>query len=208
MARIFAASRVKGYANDLKASPDGQLIAAAMETGDVRLWNSADGSERSTIAAGKEPLLGVAFSVDGKLVAAAGGDDTRLSRTGVAKVWNVADGSEAKALDVQPEKCAINVAFAPDGTALYVGDMNDRVTVFDLSTGVARGYFGKHGRPVNSVVPMKRWIARRQRRRRPFPGWKPRQGLDTRRRQGTGDARTSQGARSRGSRCRRMKLCC
>ncbi|HVJ68672.1 MAG TPA: Gfo/Idh/MocA family oxidoreductase [Caulifigura sp.] len=147
--------KVKGYANDVKASPNGQLVAAAMETGNVQLWNSADGSERSTISAGKDPLLSVAFSADGARIAAAGGDDTRLSRPGVANVWNVADGSEAKALDVQPEKCAIDVAFSPDGSALYVGDMNDRVTVFDLSTGVARGFFGKHGRPVNSVVPMK-----------------------------------------------------
>lgn len=147
--------KVKGYANDVEVSPDGQLVAAACETGDVRLWNSADGSERSTVASGKEPLVSVAFSADGKLIAAAGGDETRLSRPGVAKIWNVADGSDAKALDVVPEKCAVAVAFSPDGSALYVGDMNDRVTVFDLSSGVARGYFGKHGRPVNSVVPMK-----------------------------------------------------
>jgi WD40 repeat protein len=147
--------KVKGYANDVQVSPDGQVVAAATETGEVRLWNAGDGSERSAIAVGKEPVFGVAFSGDGKLIAAAGGDDTRLSRPGVAKVFHVADGTEAKALDVVPEKCATDVAFSPDGSTLYVADMNDRVTLFDLSSGVARGYFGKHGRPVNSVVPMK-----------------------------------------------------
>lgn len=147
--------KVKGYANDVRVSPDGQLVAAATETGDVRLWNAASGSERASISAGKDPLLGVAFSADGKVIAAAGGDDTRLSRPGVANVWNVADGTEARTLDVLPEKCATDAAFSPDGSVLYVGDMNDRVTLFDMSTGVARGYFGKHGRPVNSVVPFK-----------------------------------------------------
>jgi WD40 repeat protein len=149
------ALKVKGYANDVEVSHDGRLIAAATETGEVRLWDAADGSERAVIAVGKEPLWGAAFSGDGTLIAAAGGDDTRLSRPGVAKVFQAADGSEARALDVVPEKCATDVAFSPDGSTLYVADMNDRVTLFDLSTGVARGYFGKHGRPVNGVVPMK-----------------------------------------------------
>jgi len=147
--------KIKGYANDVQASPDGKLIAAATETGEVRMWHAVDGSERSVWSAGKDPLLGLAFSADGALIAAAGGDETRLSRPGVVKVWKVSDGSEAKALDVVPEKCGTDVAFSPDATALYVADMNDRVTVFDLATGVARGFFGKHGRPVNSVVPMK-----------------------------------------------------
>ena len=147
--------KVKGYANDVEVSPDGQLVAAATETGDVRLWNAADGAEKATISSGKEPLLSIAFSADGKLIAAAGGDDTRLSRPGIAKVWNVADGSESKQLDVVPEKCAVDVAFSPDASVLYVGDMNDRVTLFDLSTGAGKAFFGKHGRPVNSVVPMK-----------------------------------------------------
>ncbi len=147
--------KVKGYANDVKVSPDGQLIAAATETGEVRLWNVGDASERATLTAGRDPLTAVAFSADGRLIAAVGGDETRLSRPGVAKIWNVADGSEAKTLDVVPEKCANDVAFSPDGTALYIADMNDRVTVFDMGTGVARGFFGKHARPVNSVVPLK-----------------------------------------------------
>jgi len=149
------ALKVKGYTNDLKVSPDGQVLAAATETGEVRLWNTADGSERPALSAGRDPLLAVAFSADGKLIAAAGGDETRLSRPGVARVWNLGDGTEARPLDVVPEKCATDVSFSPDGATLYVADMNDRVTLFDLSTGIARGYFGKHGRPVNSVVPMK-----------------------------------------------------
>ena len=41
--------KIKGYANDVKVSPDGPLIAAATETGDVRLWNTADGSEQAVI---------------------------------------------------------------------------------------------------------------------------------------------------------------
>ncbi len=146
--------KVKGYANDVAVSPNGQLVAAAIETGEVRLWSAIDGSERPALVAGKDPLLGVAFSADGQRLAAVGGDETRLSRPGVARVWNVADGTEGTALDVVPEKCATDVAFSPDGSALYIADMNDRVTVFDMSSGVARGYFGKHGRPVNSVVPM------------------------------------------------------
>ena len=144
-------------------------------------------------------MLGVAFSGDGKLIAAAGGDDTRLSRPGVARSSTLRMAARPEALDVVPEKCATDVAFSPDGSTLYVADMNDRVTLFDLSTGVARGFFGKHGRPVNGVVPMKdgnRVVSGGGGR---FQDGNLVKDLDADGREGTGDSRSSQG--KGGARC-------
>ncbi|MBX3442509.1 MAG: Gfo/Idh/MocA family oxidoreductase [Planctomyces sp.] len=146
--------KVRGYANDVRFSPDGQLLAAACDDLKVRLWATGDGVEREPFAGFTLPVLGVAFSPDGQWLAAAAGDDTRLSRAGEVKAWAVETGEPVAALDYMPEKGATSVAFTLDGASLLVGDLNRRVTVYDAASGEPRGYFGKHDRQVNSVVSL------------------------------------------------------
>ena len=40
------------------------------------------------------PVLAIAFSPDGKRIATAAGDDTRVTQPGEVKVWSAADGKE------------------------------------------------------------------------------------------------------------------
>jgi predicted dehydrogenase len=147
--------KTRGYANDVKFSPDGSLLVAAVENGTVMGWAVADGSEKLNLKGPGDPTTAVAFSPDGSLIAAAFGDETRLTRAGAVRVWKTADSSPAASPEIMPEKCATDVAFSTDGLTLLVADMNEHVTLYDVSTGTAKGFFGKHGRPVNSVVPLK-----------------------------------------------------
>jgi hypothetical protein len=143
--------RIRGYANDVAFTPDGTTLLAACEDGNVRRWNVADGMELEPLAGLKDPVQSVAISADGRFAAAAAGDETRLTRAGSVKVWTLTDGKAGAAIEVPPEKCATGVVFSPDAATLYVSDINKRVTLYDVATGQARSFFGKHSRQVNDV---------------------------------------------------------
>jgi hypothetical protein len=71
------------------------------------------------------------------------------------KLWNLSTAEDAAAIELPPEKCATGLAFSPDGATLFVTDLNRRVTLYDVASGAAKSFFGKHSRPVNDVVVVK-----------------------------------------------------
>ena len=79
-------------------------------TASIKLWDPARGRRVRTIPAEAEQLRCVAFTPDGRNVAAAG-------KGKVIRIWDVATGQELLALE--GHKAQINaLAFAPDGTSL------------------------------------------------------------------------------------------
>jgi WD40 repeat protein len=110
-------------------SPDGKLLAAGGRLSEVWLWGVVDGS---LMPRGQEnprlpgPGFGpqanvpcLAFSPDGRLLAAGTGDRQYARGTGELFLWSVADSRV-----VASRSCAGGVwslAFAPDGQALAVG---------------------------------------------------------------------------------------
>lgn len=144
--------KVPGYANHVALTPDGSTLLAACEDGKVRRWNIPDGAELDPLTGLTDPLQSIAVSADGKLVAAAAGDDTRLTRAGSVKIWMLPDGKDGSSIEIPPEKCATGVAFSSDAGTLYVSDLNKRVTLYEVATGQAKSFFGKHSRQVNDVL--------------------------------------------------------
>jgi WD40 repeat protein len=105
----------------LAFSPDGRLLATGTATiwvnipGELKLWDAATGTEVATLKGHTGPVVGLAFSPRGDVLASAGLD--RL-----VKIWDVAGRALRKNLEGHTDSPEA-VAFAPDGTRLVSGDL-------------------------------------------------------------------------------------
>jgi WD40 repeat protein len=140
------------YVHSVAFSPDGKTLAAM--NGDVTLWDLATNKERVTLTGGhteadKEsaypvyPVMSVAFSPDGKTLAAASRDMT-------VKVWDVAT---ARRSTLSGHTHAVySVAFSPDGKTLASASGDKTVRLWDLATNKERAILKGHTELVMSVA--------------------------------------------------------
>jgi WD40 repeat protein len=127
-------------------SPDGKFLASRGCDNRVRLWEVGTGKEQQCLLIGDpnrpfglpwrdEPGLSVAFSPDGKAVAAVGGNggDWLTKRI---YLWNV--GAEQPRLELQdPSRYFRNpgsVAFSPDGLSIMASNW-DSTRIWSATTG-------------------------------------------------------------------------
>ncbi|MCB9136662.1 MAG: hypothetical protein H6636_14655 [Anaerolineales bacterium] len=124
----------RGTANAVAISPDGTLLAAAIDHL-VRLWSSTRGwvynkptptlSLQVLNAENRMPFYDVTFSPDNTMLAA--GTDAYIT------IWNPLNGQETMTLNGG----GLSLAFTPDGQTLVAGN-GLGITVWDLSNGTAR----------------------------------------------------------------------
>ncbi|NJP90796.1 protein kinase [Nonomuraea sp. FMUSA5-5] len=108
-----------GPALALAFSPDGEVLATNGNEGVVTLWNAATHRPAGTLTGQKETATEVAFSGDGRLVAAAAED---------VRIWDAATHEQVG----EPLQGGGTVAFSPDGRLLATG--GDRVRLWDVAT--------------------------------------------------------------------------
>lgn len=125
----------------LQFSADGTKLAQIGRDGFLRLWSLGDARELWKARLGRGPKATIAFSPDGKLVAAAS-----LAQV---PVFNVADGSESFRLERYSEEGAVqHAAFSPDTRLLVFGTSGPggRVEVRELATrGLVRSFSTGYG---------------------------------------------------------------
>jgi WD40 repeat protein len=120
---------------DVAFSPDGKVVAVLSGFG-VRLYDAAGGF-LVNLPKGKQFLSCVAFSADGRAVAAGSGEKDYAYRPGEVLVWDAATGKQTAVLTGHTSG-VFAVAFAPDGRTVASGSGDGTVTLWDAATGDER----------------------------------------------------------------------
>lgn len=103
---------------------DGFLIASGAADGSIKLWDVSQRAEQPTLAEPDQtPVHGLAFSLDGTLLAAGGGSSIR--------VWNANSWTLQAELETEISDIA-SISFSPDGTTLVYGGADPAVWIWDL----------------------------------------------------------------------------
>ncbi len=118
----------------MAVSPDGKTLAAACFDNCVRIWDLKTRKVKAHFGGLKERAWTVAFSPDGKRIAAASGSYGKPGEPGEVKVWEVATQKEL--LDLKGiEAACMCAAWSPDGKHLAVGTRDGLAKLYDGVTG-------------------------------------------------------------------------
>jgi WD40 repeat protein len=116
------------------ATSDGKILASWSQDGMIKLWDVAAGRECATL---RSHACHVAFSPDGKTLAATGWDDrtVRLWNLNLGRGWTTFGAHLA---DVS------SVAFSPDGRTLASGGQDGAIRLWEVDTGVEQASLRGH----------------------------------------------------------------
>jgi WD40 repeat protein len=108
-------------------SPDSKLLVTAHGNGHMKVWNTSSWTvERELMADPDQALDGLRFSPDGKLL-------ITMHANGHVKVWNTSAWTVEGELSVA-DSHLLGAAFAPDSTAIIIGDQNGVLHDWNLAT--------------------------------------------------------------------------
>jgi WD40 repeat protein len=114
----------------VKFSPDGSVLAVG-GYGQVRLIDPASEKVLATLSGHANFVRSLAFSSDGKLLAAAGGAP---QIGGEIKIWDVHSHQLVKTMEGHKD-CIYSIAWSPDGKLIASGSYDKMVKLWDVSTG-------------------------------------------------------------------------
>ncbi len=134
-------------------SPDSGTVASGSGTATnvvalrdctVRLWRASDGALLHTLIGHTSPVMSVAFSMDGSVVASAGSYDQTV------KLWRASDGALLNSLTHPTGVYA--VAFSPDGVTLATGGGDKTIRLWRASDGAPLGTLAGHDGAVETLA--------------------------------------------------------
>ncbi len=130
--------------NALALSPDGVLVAAALEDGTIHLWDTGQNWAGRTLAGHTGPAIAVAFLPDNSTLISAG-------RDGMVRAWDVATGQSRPPLDARSGPLN-GIALSADGTLLATVGDEGVIRLWDLATGQEVRSFGPVAGPARAVA--------------------------------------------------------
>jgi WD40 repeat protein len=157
---IFASAQFSPDGRLLATRSDGCVTVAGADNREttltdwsVRLWDASTGRERHVLKGHTNRVSALDFSPDSRRLATGSWDHT-------ARVWDSASGKELHVLrperreDDQPSSLAL-VRFSPDGKRLLTLESGVNTFREKDSEGFARGLFGPHDPPAESLSGVK-----------------------------------------------------
>jgi RNA polymerase sigma factor (sigma-70 family) len=153
-----AVQRLVGHAEQASAlafTPDGKLLASGRDfdfprrhgqENPIQLWDVTTGKEVRLLVGPKDTVLSLAFSPDGKTLAAGA---ERYDAT--LRLWDVTTGEERFALKGHGGELR-SVAFSPDGQTVATGSMDKTIRLWDVATGKEQRRLTGHRADVMAVA--------------------------------------------------------
>ncbi|HVU90122.1 MAG TPA: c-type cytochrome domain-containing protein [Pirellulales bacterium] len=127
--------------------PDGQELAASGYR-EITIWNPTSGALLRRIKNVPQRTLGLAYSPDGNLLAAAGG---MPGQSGEVTLYNPADGAIVRQLGSMSD-VAWGVAFNPAGNKLAACGADRSIRLYDVATGKEERVIEDHADWVMAVA--------------------------------------------------------
>ena len=125
-------------------SSSGDLLAAGTADGEIRLWQTTDGTPLLTCQGHTDWVWSVAFHPDGSILASGSQDQT-------IRLWDVNTGQCLNTLHGH-SSFVRTVAFSPDGTILASGSEDRTIRLWDVSTGQCLNTLHGHTNRICSVA--------------------------------------------------------
>ncbi|HJQ40031.1 MAG TPA: CHAT domain-containing protein [Thermoanaerobaculia bacterium] len=111
-------------------SPDGTLIAAGDDNGNVRLFSASNGELRVSCGGHADTVASISFDAGGRVMASGSYDNT-------IRLWDPSDGS-CKDILLGHDGWVYAVAVSPDGRRLVSGSEDGTCQLWDLQTGTSK----------------------------------------------------------------------
>lgn len=114
----------------IAASPVGSTLAVSLENNTIRIFNAATGQSSQTLTGHPQPVYGLAFSPDGKVLATA-------DETARIWLWDVKSGKKIKefprGVDLHNRGISA-LSFSADGKLLASTGRDDAIIVWNVGT--------------------------------------------------------------------------
>jgi dipeptidyl aminopeptidase/acylaminoacyl peptidase len=131
----------------LAFSPDGKTLAVGTYR-EVVFWNVETQAVAGRWRGHTDAVLSLAYTQDGKLLAAAGGVS---GVNGEVRLWDTTAGRETRKMGEHTDT-VLAVAFSPDGTKLATGSQDKSVRVWETGTGKPLALLRDHADAVDALA--------------------------------------------------------